>query len=364
METSLFCNLFTGTRSSKHERIEDFTTELISFMWEIYPGFKNKFIEFVNPRFKKKITPDAYLYTQETVRKSKKIFRYDIVIEEEGSYKWIIENKLYSPDNQFEKYLNYQDQDVKKEEFLLLISKQYPYAKDINSGNIIYWESLILYLKKNLFNSNKEKLLIQLHQSFLNFLFDSAGLFDDTSKEIPKKLLQLLDKHSQKKTRINAFLQWNRLFPLGFHKSGPCFGIEIEDFSEKRIEIILRDSISKKRVEEKLETIHSGEFKNNVSFFEEEQIDNSVFILGYNIDDGLNTVEEKFKQFIGKFYETEKIVNKNTVELKLLISFLKRAIELSGGVQEFKEFFIRYYVKLKNKQLEILQRKSLPTKHS
>src|SRR3989338_1545758 len=108
MDNKLFNSLFEGAKSNGKERIEDFTTELLGFMWEVDPEFKKEFLSIIGEKVNKRLEPlKCELLTQESVSRNGKLFTYDLVIKVmgEASDTWIvIENKIGNPENQFTKY--------------------------------------------------------------------------------------------------------------------------------------------------------------------------------------------------------------------------------------------------------------------
>src|SRR3989338_5953271 len=106
MDNHLFDYLFNGALSSRQERIEDYTTELLAFMWEIDNEFKSIFLDVINSKLQEnkstsRISEEAEISTQESERGS----RYDLVIRENENFKIIFENKINSNKNQFPGYL-------------------------------------------------------------------------------------------------------------------------------------------------------------------------------------------------------------------------------------------------------------------
>jgi hypothetical protein len=353
-EGELFKYLFEGAKSSGQDRIEDFITELIGFMWEIDLGFKEGLTSFL----KNKISNDkldiksSELVTQKIVMKPNfdKPKRYDIVLEINTGERIVIENKIDSEDNQFIDYLKSKNQN---EIMLLLIPKAYKHIENIDTKLIIHWESLIIHLRKFMeIDKESNNTLKLIRKSFFNYLFDYAGLIDNESIPVPSKSFLLrLEKYVTKKNQKKRFLRYMDLFPLGFHSDKPYFGIELTDFSEKSIELILEDKVTKLKEDKKehndeIKILNSEKFSEQAYIFEKEEQDATFFEISLKLNNNIYKIEKDLTNFIKDFYE-EDFSDEIILELKKFVRLINKLIEISGNETEFKENIIKYYVYLK-----------------
>ncbi len=284
LDYDVFNYLFEGAKSTKYERKEDFSTELIGFLWEVDLVFKEAFKSIIQEHARISLSDKCVIYTQIHSRQK---YRYDIELVDNDK-KIIIENKIYCTKNQLPKYL----EDRRNNEFFILLKPIRNTKLKQEGVTLILWEELLTNLLPIL---KIEDSMMQLRKSFFKFMMDTVGIYPqcvyDLDASFHRKLLADYN--------LNAFRSDKQL--LFREEDGSKIGIEL-DLIDEDFFIFLEDTVtprtdSEEEYDHDIKVVLRDKYLEFIQVFDEDKPEATSFCFEVE-PDRIAVLEE----FILEFY--------------------------------------------------------------